>query len=109
MIKFSKQEEERLEEVRELASMIDEDGFIKVVSSKRKSTTGLSAPDKLLKADDIAEIQPKKKKRKKEKEDFYRFQIREQKKKEMNDLLKRFQDDKRKVEELKEKKRFNPY
>ena len=50
-----------------------------------------------------------KKKKSKEKKDFYRFQIREQKKQEMNSLLKRFKEDQDKIKDLKEKKRFKPY
>lgn len=104
MEKFAKAEEKKLEEVRRLAQMVDDDGFTMVVGPKRRSAGGIAAPKVGV------EVQQKKKKKKtKEKTDFYRFQLRERKKNEMNDLLRRFQNDKKKVEELRQKKRFRPY
>ena len=50
----------------------------------------------------------KKKKNNKEKEDFYRFQLRERKKAEMNDLLRKFKQDQERIRTMKEKKRFRP-
>lgn len=101
---FARAEEARARQVETLSQEVDEDGFIKVINSKRKSLNGLataSAP-----ADSSA---PRKKKRSKEKADFYRFQIRDQKKQEMNQLLRRFHQDKLKVAQLKEQRRFKPY
>lgn len=103
---FAQAEEDRQREVQEAQEQVDEDGFTLVVGSKRKSLGGMAA---LRTSQDPIAEQSAKKKRKKEKTDFYRFQIREQKKQEMNSLLRRFQDDKRKVEELRQKRRFNPY
>ena len=45
----------------------------------------------------------------KEKQDFYRFQLRQRKKEEMNELLNKFKLDQEKVRMMKEKKRFRPY
>ncbi|CAN6604363.1 ribosomal RNA-processing protein 7 [Trichomonascus vanleenenianus] len=103
MEEFERQEEEKQREVLMMSEQVDEEGFTTVVYSKRKSKEGMAAPVK------ASDVQPEKKKKKKEKEDFYRFQLREKKKSEMNNLLKRFQSDKEKVKELREKRRFKPY
>jgi ribosomal RNA-processing protein 7 len=103
---FAEAEEDKLREVHDAQTQVDDDGFTLVVGSKRKSLGGMAA---LRTSQDPIAEQSAKKKRKKEKSDFYRFQIREQKKQEMNSLLKRFQDDKKKVDELRQKRRFNPY
>ena len=47
--------------------------------------------------------------KKKEKQDFYRFQLRERKKEEMNELLRKFKSDQEKVKTMRDKKRFRPY
>lgn len=98
---FAKREELDRQEAEAAADHIDEDGFRTVVYKHRKRMADV-AP--------ISETDlPKRKKRSLEKSDFYRFQLREQRKTEMSDLLKRYQDDKKKVEELKERKAFRPY
>lgn len=107
MEEFAKEEERKLQQVQKLSQNVDEDGFTMVVGSKRKSSGGIAKPQIMTK--EMLEAQQAKKKRKKEKTDFYRFQLREQKKNEMNNLLKRFQDDKLKIQELRQKKRFRPY
>jgi len=104
---FAKAEEEKLNDVKSKTAQVDDEGFTLVVGSKRKSLGGMAAP-KIATEELVAELQAKKK-RKKEKTDFYGFQIRDQKKTEMNALLKRFQQDRLKVQELKEKRRFKPY
>ncbi|PWN40682.1 hypothetical protein IE81DRAFT_316316 [Ceraceosorus guamensis] len=49
------------------------------------------------------------KKKSKELEDFYRFQIREKKREQLASLREQFEKDKQKVEKLKNSRRFNPY
>ncbi|KAI0652501.1 ribosomal RNA-processing protein 7-domain-containing protein [Trametes meyenii] len=51
----------------------------------------------------------KDKKEKKEKEAFYAFQIHEKKRREIIDLKKKFEEDKAKIEKLKESRKFKPY
>ncbi|KZT70344.1 hypothetical protein DAEQUDRAFT_667907 [Daedalea quercina L-15889] len=51
----------------------------------------------------------KKKPEKKEKEAFYAFQVREKKRKELMDLKAKWEEDKAKVEKLKQSRRFKPY
>ena len=96
MRQFDEAEEEQRLEMAKQGQMVDEDGFTLVVNPKRKSLADIPAP-------------VKKKSRSLEKDDFYRFQLRERRKNEMNALLKRYQDDKAKVEELKQKKKLRPY
>lgn len=116
MQEFADRERQEAQEVRTLRQKVDDDGFTVVVSSKRKLAAATAAavsaatttPSSSL--DDLSDTtNSTNKKQTKEKADFYRFQIREQKKHEMNDLLKRFQDDKKKVEEMRQRKRFKPY
>ncbi|ANB15234.1 Rrp7p [Sugiyamaella lignohabitans] len=107
MEEFAQAEETKRQQVVDKLNLVDEDGFTMVVGSKRKSLAGIATAQKA--TEQFVAEQSAKKKRKKEKADFYRFQIREQKKTEMNDLLRRFQQDKLKVKELKERKRFKPY
>lgn len=111
MLNFAKAEARELQNVRSLADQVDEDGFTLVVSSTRKSAADIRPAPKMTE-DEAIQNDPAaggKKKKSKEKKDFYRFQIREQKKQEMNSLLKRFREDQDKIKELKEKKRFKPY
>lgn len=90
------EEEARLETARQ-GQLVDEDGFTLVVSSKRKALADIPAPA------------PAKRNKSLSKDDFYRFQLRDKRKREVNDLLKKYQEDKAKVEELKRKKHFRPY
>ncbi|KAH0553296.1 hypothetical protein GP486_006578 [Trichoglossum hirsutum] len=77
----------------------DEDGFITVVRG------GRTGPARHEEATVVAEKQ----KGKGHYRDFYRFQLREEKKKRVGELVKRFEEDKRKVQEMKERRgRFKP-
>ncbi|PIL37511.1 hypothetical protein GSI_01205 [Ganoderma sinense ZZ0214-1] len=51
----------------------------------------------------------RKKKEKNEKDAFYAFQIHEKKRKEIVDLKKKFEEDKAKIEKLKQSRKFKPY
>lgn len=103
---FESRETKSIEELDEMKTVVDEDGFTMVVGKNRKTKRGILG--KISGTAKVKEIEEKKGK-KKEKADFYRFQIREKKKLEMNELLKKFRDDQERIKELKEKKRFRPY
>ncbi|GAB7356099.1 hypothetical protein MBLNU459_g6704t1 [Dothideomycetes sp. NU459] len=78
----------------------DEDGFITVVRG------GRAGPARLEEAQEKAE---KQKEKQKGKEDFYRFQLREKRKERAGDLLRGFEEDRRKVEEMKKRRnKFRP-
>lgn len=82
------------------ADLVDEDGFKLVTGSDIKRRSDI---------DPAPKPQSSKRRKKLEKNDFYRFQFREQRKQEMSDLLRKYQEDKQKVKELKEKRAFKPY
>lgn len=104
---FEKREADSISQLEEMKTLVDEDGFTMVVGKNRKTKKGI-----LGKIDSVNKVVKDKnevKSKKKEKEDFYRFQIRERKKLEMNELVKKFRQDQERIKELKEKKRFRPY
>ena len=51
----------------------------------------------------------KKKKKDTELKNFYRFQIREEKMKQLDQLRRKFDEDKKKVERMKATRKFNPF
>merc|ERR1719393_995170 len=114
MAKFDASEEEKKRLAKE--SLVDEDGFTKVVSGTTRSADGVtirSAARPGLKTGAFAEpiaasqslsasaaVTPKKNKNK-ERPDFYKFQLREQKRQEIIDHRKRQAEDVEKVDRLK--------
>ncbi|KAF6065094.1 Ribosomal RNA-processing protein 7 (RRP7) family protein [Candida albicans] len=92
LIDFDKAEQQSIEELQSQRNLVDEDGFTLV---KLASTVGV--------------VKAQSKMKSKEKQDFYRFQLRQRKKEEMNELLNKFKLDQEKVRMMKEKKRFRPY
>lgn len=107
LVEFDEAERESMEQLQQQALLVDEDGFTMVVGSHRKTKAGIMGRQKLASTVEVDKAQSKLKK--KEKEDFYRFQLREKKKQEMNDLLSKFKQDQERVRLMKEKKRFRPY
>lgn len=73
----------------------DEDGFVTVTRG------GRSGPQRHEEAQEKAEKQQKKQKGL---EDFYRFQTREKRKEKAGELVRRFQDDRHKLKEMKERR-----
>ncbi|KAG5417098.1 hypothetical protein I9W82_004731 [Candida metapsilosis] len=104
---FDNAEQESIENLQNQASLVDEDGFQLVVGSHRKTKAGILGKQNL--ASTVESEKAKNKMKKKEKQDFYRFQLRQRKKEEMNELLTKFKADQEKVRLMKEKKRFRPY
>lgn len=105
VIDFDRAEAESVEQLQNLSQLVDEDGFTMVVGAHRKTKAGILGKQKLASTVEGEKV----KKKKKEKDDFYRFQLRQKKKDEMNDLLMKFRQDQEKVRLMKEKKRFRPY
>lgn len=104
---FDNAEQESIENLQNQASLVDEDGFQLVVGSHRKTKAGILGKQNL--ASTVESEKAKSKMKKKEKQDFYRFQLRQRKKEEMNELLSKFKADQEKVRLMREKKRFRPY
>lgn len=104
---FNRAEQESREDLKRQTELVDEDGFTLVVGSHRKTKAGIMGKQKY--AATTGSENARAKIKKKEKEDFYRFQLREKKKAEMTDLLKKFKHDQERIKIMKEKKRFRPY
>lgn len=105
---FQNREKIAEEEVKGMREIVDEDGFTLVVGAQRKTKSEILGTMKKL-ADLEQDESHNKKNKKKEKQDFYRFQIRERKKQEMNQLLSKFKEDQERVKIMKQKRRFKPY
>ncbi|KAI8629886.1 ribosomal RNA-processing protein 7-domain-containing protein [Xylariaceae sp. FL1651] len=101
---FNRKEEEANQLAKRLRNEPDEDGFITVTRG------GRSAPARRDEAEEAKQrMLQKEQKKKEEMQDFYRFQLRERRKAEQLELLKRFDEDRRKVQAMKEKRgKFRP-
>ena len=74
--------------------MPDEDGFVTVTRGSRGAA----------RLEETKELVEKHKEKSKGLEDFYRFQMREKRKEEHAEMLKKFEEDKRKVEEMRQRR-----
>lgn len=99
--------EHRSQQALRQEALVDADGFTMVVGSNRKTKLGILGKQKL--AQTVEADKASAKMKKKEKDDFYRFQMRQRKKEEMNDLLRKYKEDQERVQTMREKKRFRPY
>ncbi|KAL2351192.1 ribosomal RNA-processing protein 7-domain-containing protein [Cryomyces antarcticus] len=100
MTRFAASEASRSRALARQRQVPDEDGFITVTRG------GRTGPARLEEAQQKAEEQ---KEKQKGKEDFYRFQTREKKKERAGELVRAFEQDRRKVEEMRRKRgRFKP-
>ncbi|KAJ4306100.1 hypothetical protein N0V88_000896 [Collariella sp. IMI 366227] len=101
---FARREQEAAEIAKRLRNEPDEDGFVTVTRG------GRAAPASRNEAEEAKRRMLEKQAKKKEEfTNFYRFQLRERKKEEQAELLKRFDDDRRKLESMREKRgRFIP-
>ncbi|OHE94010.1 MOSC domain-containing protein [Colletotrichum orchidophilum] len=101
---FNRKEKEAAEMAKRLRNEPDEDGFVTVVRGGRVAPANKNeAEEARQKMIDRAS------KKKDETTDFYRFQLRERRKAEQAAMLKRFDEDKRKVDAMKEKRgKFRP-
>ena len=88
------EETKRIEENKK-RQMVDEDGFIMVGKG------GRSAPAK---EQEATEAKERAEKKNKGLEDFYRFQLREKRKASQGELMHRFQDDRRRVAEMRRRR-----
>merc|ERR1712060_461501 len=118
MVKYDAAEAEKRRAARENA--VDDDGFTKVVSGITRTEDGLAmrsakrpAPKTGAFAEPIQGVQDpaltgedKKKRKRREQLDFYRFQLREKRRDEIVDHRKRKAEDEEKVEYMKKKNKF---
>jgi len=107
MVNFSRMEEIEKLELDKKINLVDEDGFTLVTRRARRNTNiskdGASVTAARL--EDVKNLKPKKK----ELQDFYRFQMKEKKRNELADLRRKFEEDKKRIAELKSSRRFKPY
>lgn len=101
---FNRKEKEAIELAKRLRNEPDEDGFVTVTRG------GRAVPASRTEAEEAKQrMVDKAEKKKSELTNFYRFQLREQRKKEQAALLRRFQEDRRKVDAMREKRgKFKP-
>lgn len=97
MAAFSEQEAERERQLKRQRSEPDEDGFITVTRGGRNAP----AREEATKA---KEEELKKREKNRVKDDFYRFQTREKKKEAAKELVRGFEEDRRKVEEMRKRR-----
>lgn len=88
-------EARKREETKRLAEP-DDDGFVTVVHGPKLNSVA--------REDEMKELVERQKKKAEGLEDFYRFQSREKRKERQNQLLRRFDEDKRKLREMKSRR-----
>lgn len=91
LTRFNEAESARMLSLKRLHSEPDEEGFITVTRRERDEPV-------------VA-----KKNKSMDLEDFYRFQKREKREKRMDELRRKFEEDKQKVERAKEGRKFKPF
>ncbi|KAI0421430.1 ribosomal RNA-processing protein 7-domain-containing protein [Xylaria grammica] len=101
---FNRKEEEAHQLAKRLRNEPDEDGFVMVTRG------GRSAPARRDEAEEAKQkMLDKQQKKKDEMQNFYRFQLREKRKAEQLELVKKFDEDKKKVQAMKERRgKFRP-
>ena len=100
MTNFAEQEAARARALARQRAVPDEDGFITVTRGGRMGPA---------RQEEAQEKADKQKEKQKGKDDFYRFQLREKRKEQANELLKGFEEDRKKVEEMKKRRnKFRP-
>lgn len=105
MSAFSAAEAKRERERVRSRSVPDDDGFVTVTRGGRNAPAAVGEVG-VEKAEDV-EVERKKRKKEKKRvgEDFYRFQLRERRKAEARGLVEGFEEDRRRVDEMRERKR----
>ena len=105
MSAFASAEAARSRALTRQRQMPDEDGFVTVTRG------GRTGPARVEEAQEkMEQLRKKEEERREGMGDFYRFQVRERKKERAGELVKRFEEDRRRVEErrLQRGRRFRP-
>ncbi|KAI8639249.1 ribosomal RNA-processing protein 7-domain-containing protein [Parasitella parasitica] len=109
MKKFKADEYQKEREKLERMNQMDDDGFTVVVRHKKTKATDGTIHVGSISAEAAEAQREHKLKQKKELVNFYRFQMREKKQNELVELRKRFEEDKAKIAQLKQSRKFKPY
>ncbi|KAK2796848.1 hypothetical protein FQN50_009409 [Emmonsiellopsis sp. PD_5] len=96
MTLFGQVEEARMREAARGAEEVDEDGFVTVTRGARVNNVA--------REEELRELLERQRERNKGLGDFYRFQMREKRKERQGELVRRFEEDKRKVEEMRRRR-----
>lgn len=96
MSAYTRLEEARAQEAAKKTQEPDEDGFITVTGGPKNNS--------VVREEEVKELLAKQKEKSKGLEDFYRFQMREKRKEKQGELVRKFEEDKRKVEEMKRRR-----
>jgi ribosomal RNA-processing protein 7 len=96
---FARREQEAAEIAKRLRNEPDADGFVTVTRGGRAAPAGRNEAEEAKR-----KMLEKQEKKKEELTHFYRFQLRERKKEEQAELLKRFEDDRKKLEGMRMKR-----
>ncbi|KXX73852.1 Ribosomal RNA-processing protein 7 [Madurella mycetomatis] len=96
---FARREQEAAEIAKRLRNEPDEDGFVTVTRGGRNTPASRNEAEEAKR-----KMMEKEEKKKGELTNFYRFQLRERKKAEQAELLKRFDDDRKKLSAMREKR-----
>ena len=96
---FARREQEAAEIAKRLRHEPDEDGFVTVTRGGRNAPASRNEAEEAKR-----KMVEKQEKKKEELTHFYRFQLRERKKEEQAELLKRFDEDRRRVEVMRKKR-----
>ncbi|KAL0080110.1 SSU rRNA processing protein [Phycomyces blakesleeanus] len=105
MMKFKANEYEQERLALERMNQMDDDGFVVVTRNKKVKTSDGTTSVSTFKGEsfDVNKV------KKKELENFYRFQLREKKQNELVELRKKFEEDKEKIAVLKQSRKFKPF
>ncbi|KAJ1677290.1 hypothetical protein EV182_006474, partial [Spiromyces aspiralis] len=108
--KFEEAQYERERQMRAMRNVPDEDGFITVLPRKAARMPGMTVDEfTMVESQEQARVVVEKQKKKKELTNFYRWQRREQKRDRLVELRKKFEEDKKRIAQLKMSRRFRPY
>lgn len=106
MMQFDKQNQLKLDEMQSKTNVVDEDGWVTVTRvGRRKTNTDGKVTVTAARKEDIARLKPKDK----TVPNFYRFQQQEKKLDKLEELRRKFEDDKKRIAALKSTRKFKPY
>jgi len=104
MADYNAKKEEEIAKEKEMEGVPDEDGFIKV--TRHGKNKGLRRTEETEKR---GHEHKRERMKKHEMKDFYVFQYRERKRKHIAELQAKFEEDKKKINEMKRNRKFRPY
>ncbi|CAF0778824.1 unnamed protein product [Brachionus calyciflorus] len=104
MMNYDEEKAKKEQEQEEMANQPDEDGWITVTPKSRKSNLAFTERN-------IEKMKTKQKKKRQQMQliNFYSFQMKESKKEYIAQLRKKFEEDKQRIESMKQNRKFKPF